>query len=111
MINLSNSYNLNFWRKISNIILKNIFIILHQKKFIIIQNKSWSILEELQKNAEKFKGKDAYRDICQKFEDYKKSLSGLDHVNNPNKIAPSADKERKFNLIIIYKDEAADIDA
>ena len=33
--NIANLYNLNLWRKLANIILKNIFVILHKKNYII----------------------------------------------------------------------------
>ena len=51
--NLSNPYNYNLWRKLSNIILKNIFVILHNKKCTFIQNYSKSVLNQLYKYADK----------------------------------------------------------
>ena len=43
--NLSNPYNFNFWTKLTNIILKNIFIILKKNNFTINQNKEQSIID------------------------------------------------------------------
>ena len=45
--NLANPYNFNLWRKLSNIILKNIFVILHKKKFELIQYYNYSVLNQL----------------------------------------------------------------
>ena len=44
---LSNPYNFNLWRKISNIILKNIFIILKINKFTIFQSVSDKLAKKL----------------------------------------------------------------
>ena len=38
IINLTNQYNYNLWRKISNTILKNIFVILYKKNFRFSKN-------------------------------------------------------------------------
>ena len=50
IIKLSNPYNFNFWRKKTNIILKNIFIILRNNKFTITQEKDDKVLSQLEKN-------------------------------------------------------------
>lgn len=75
LINLLNPYNLIFWRKISNIILKNIFIILLHKKYIIKQNKSQSILIVLKSKDEKFKITDnKTKDIDKRIKIFQESL-------------------------------------
>ena len=45
--NLANPYNFNLWRKLTNIILKNIFVILHKKKFELFQSYNYSVLNQL----------------------------------------------------------------
>ena len=47
IINLANPYNFNLWRKLTNIILKNIFVILHKKKFELFQYDNFSVLKQL----------------------------------------------------------------
>lgn len=74
IIILSNSYNLNFWRKILNIILKNIFIILLHKSYIIKQNKSQSMLILLKNKDKKFKITDNEKiDIDKRIKNIKKT--------------------------------------
>ena len=85
IINISNPCNFNYWRKLANIILKNIFIILKNNKFTIKQNKDQSILEQI------------------KLEN--------NNVERTDTLNPYADKERRFNLIIIEKNGKEDIKA
>ena len=104
--NLSNPYNFNLWRKISNIILKNIFVILNKKNYTISQKFSKQILNELYKRQNEVKDNlvlynkkvAVYKNNLQKQEnDSKNNISKID-------IPPAADKIRFFNLIIILKD-------
>ena len=107
IINLSNPYDFNFWRKLANIILKNIFIILNMKKFDIRQQKKRIILNQL---YSKFKEKNIYinEEIKKKLLDYEKDLEFKNETNTKN-ISDAADKKRDYNLITIYKNEKPDI--
>ena len=107
IINLSDPYDFNFWRKLANIILKNIFIILNMKKFDIRQQKKRIILNQL---YSKFKEKNIYinKEINKKLLDYEKNLEFKNETNTKN-ISDAADKKRDYNLITIYKDEKPDI--
>ena len=123
IINLSNPYNFNFWRKISNIILKNIFIILRDNKLTIVQNKDNSILKKLEKylndkklelniNNKKYnkykKGSKnpVLTNIEEKLKIYKNALKPNKTIQN---ISQAADKERSYNLIVIYNKDKPDI--
>ena len=53
MKNLANLYNFNLWRKVSNMLLKNIFVILKNNKFEFRQNPSNSIKNILISNSYK----------------------------------------------------------
>ena len=72
IINLSNPYNFNLWRKISNILLKNIFIILKNKGFTINQNKDETIYNDLNEIVQKMK-KPNYK-LIKKLKEYKNYL-------------------------------------
>ena len=133
IINLSNPYNFNFWRKITNIILKNIFIILRNNKFTITQEKDDKVLSQLEKNFYNLKSelKEKYENsnmhikinklpICEtisiKIGKYKAELPKKKKTNeNKNKniadISQAADKERSYNLIVIYNKDKPDITA
>jgi len=54
--NLGNPYNYNLWRKLSNIILKNLFVILHKKNYKFLQCYSKSVLNSLKHYESKLKG-------------------------------------------------------
>ena len=102
IINLSNPYNMNFWRKISNIILKNIFVILKNNNFTINQSKDESTLKQLKDYFDDMKTKNnKIRNKIQanliKYENYLK-----DEILSKESSGSSADKERNFNLITIY---------
>ena len=56
--NLYNNYNFNFWRKLSNIILKNILIILYKKKFELFQYYNYSVLNQLNNYRKIFEEKE-----------------------------------------------------
>ena len=105
IINLSNPYDFNFWRKIANIILKNIFVILNMKKFDLRQESKQSILNQL---YSKFKEKKIYinNNIKNRLILYENNLKIKKEINN---LSDAADKKRDYNLIIIYKDDKPDI--
>ena len=107
VINFSNPYNLNFWRKISNIILKNIFIALNKKNFNIIQNKDKALLQQIRTYANDI-SKDRKKEILKKIKDYENDINKA-NVNKTSTDSHSADKERKFNLITIYNKGQADV--
>ena len=99
IINLGNPYNFNLWRKLSNIILKNLFVILHKKKYKLLQYCNRSVLKSLQNYESKFKGKKltAFKDKVKKYED---RLNGqIEGVQSSG--ASAADKERAFNIIVV----------
>ena len=75
IINLSNPYNFNLWRKISNILLKNIFIILKNKGFTINQNKDKTVYDDLSEIIQKTK-KPNYK-IIKKLNKYKNGLEEI----------------------------------
>jgi hypothetical protein len=107
--NLSNPYNFNFWRKLSNIILKNLLIILNNKNFIINQSKNPKLLNLIRK---KFKDGNIFIDskINKKINDYKNGIKDEKKIKTEN-ISNAADKERTFNLITINKEEKPDVTA
>ena len=47
IINLGDPYNYNLWRKLSNIILKNLLVILSKKKYKFLQYKNKAVLSNL----------------------------------------------------------------
>ena len=99
IINLGNPYNFNLWRKLSNIILKNLFVILHKKKYKLLQYCNRSVLKSLQNYESKFKGKKltAFKDKVKKYEE---RLNGqIGGVQSSG--ASAADKERAFNIIVV----------
>ena len=107
VINFSNPYNLNFWRKISNIILKNIFISLNKKNFNIIQNNDKALLEQIRTYANDI-STNKKENILKKIKDYENDIN-KNNVNKTSTGSHSADKERKFNLITIYNKGQADV--
>ena len=99
IINLGNPYNFNLWRKLSNIILKNLFVILHKKKYKLLQYCNRSVLKSLQNYESKFKGEKltAFKDKVKKYEE---RLNGqIGGVQSSD--ASAADKERAFNIIVV----------
>ena len=99
IINLGNPYNFNLWRKLSNIILKNLFVILHKKKYKLLQYCNRSVLKSLQNYESKFKGEKltAFKDKVKKYEE---RLNGqIGGVQSSG--ASAADKERAFNIIVV----------
>ena len=109
LVNLSNPYNFNLWRKIVNIILKNLFIILKKKKFQIKQNKDLSTLQQLKSIIAKMDLSSQIRlRYIHKLEIYEKDLNSNKKTQTKNS-SPSADKERTFNLITIKNNQKNDI--
>ena len=99
IINLGNPYNFNLWRKLSNIILKNLFVILHKKKYKLLQYCNRSVLKSLQNYESKFKGEKltAFKDKVKKYEE---RLNGqIGGVQSSG--ASAEDKERAFNIIVV----------
>ena len=99
IINLGNPYNFKLWRKLSNIILKNLFVILHKKKYKLLQYCNRSVLKSLQNYESKFKGEKlrAFKDKVKKYEE---RLNGqIGGVQSSG--ASAADKERAFNIIVV----------
>ena len=99
IINLGNPYNFNLWRKLSNIILKNLFVILHKKKYKLLQYCNRSVLKSLQNYESKFKGEKltAFKDKVKKYEE---RLNGqIEGVQSSG--ASAVDKEKAFNIIVV----------
>ena len=99
IINLGNPYNFNLWRKLSNIILKNLFVILHKKKYKLLQYCNRSVLKSLQNYESKFKGKKltAFEDKVKKYEErLNGQIGGVQYSG-----ASAEDKERAFNIIVV----------
>ena len=99
IINLGNPYNFNLWRKLSNIILKNLFVILHKKKYKLLQYCNRSVLKSLQNYESKFKGEKltAFKDKVKKYEDRLNEQIGVVQSSG----ASAEDKERAFNIIVV----------
>lgn len=55
IINLGNPYDYNLWRKLSNIILKNLLVILSKKKYKFLQYKNKTVLSNLKYYESKLK--------------------------------------------------------
>ena len=107
--NIINPYNFNLWRKISNIILKNIFIILKKKGHVLSQRCSQSILKELER---RYKSTDIsnLKSYEIKIKNYKDSLKAQKKLSKVED-APSADKKRTFNIIVISNKDGYDVNA
>lgn len=109
--NLVNPYNFNLWRKLSNIILKNVFVILNKNKnYSISQKAIQSTLDGLQDLNNKYKIKEEKK--LKAFQGKLKKLNS--EIKNTKKQSifkgsPAADKERNFSLIIISKNNVPDI--
>ena len=104
---LTNPYNINLWRKVSNIILKNLFVILKNKGFSIRQNAQKIILNNLLSYAQKnnIQNNEGFK---KKISTYKNKLALKPLVSTQNQ-SPSADKERSFNIITLYKKDGPEI--
>ena len=109
--NLSNPYNFNFWTKLTNIILKNIFIILKKNNFTINQNKEQSIIDQIKNMIEKKRfDENINNSINKKITKYEEDLN-RDKGNRTNTENLSSDEKRNFNLITIKKNNKEDITA
>ena len=104
---LTNPYNINLWRKVSNIILKNLFVILKNKGFSIRQNAQKIILNNLRSYAQKNNKQNNYEFLI-KFSEYENKLKSKPSTLTKNQ-SPTADKDRSFNLITLYKDNSPEI--
>ena len=107
--NIINPYNFNLWRKISNIILKNIFIILIKKGHVLSQRCSQSILKELERRYKStdISNQKSYEIKIKNYKDSLKAQKKLSKVED----APSADKKRTFNIIVISNKDGYDVNA
>ena len=90
--NLANPYNFNLWRKLTNIILKNIFVILHKKKFELFQYYNYSVLNQL----------NIYRKY---FPEKRKKEGNNSKKKNDEKNKEKKKEERKENKKEEVKDE------
>ena len=99
IINLGNPYNFNLWRKLSNIILKNLFVILHKKKYKLLQYCNRSVLKSLQNYESKYKGEKltAFEDKVKKYEERLNGQFGGVQSSG----ASTADKEKAFNILLL----------
>ena len=108
-INLSNPHNFNLWRKVSNIILTNIFIILIKKNYIIKQNKGKFIIKQIQSTINKTIFGDKIKNQTTKIVDDLKIKSKDEILNRLVSLSPAVDKNRIYNLINVEKNNRADI--
>ena len=99
--NFANPYNFNLWRKLANIILKNIFLVLNKKNYIIYQNLNTSILTKLKSYASKIPI-EKQKSYNQKVDNYEIKLKEQ-NKNISSASNSAADKDRNFNIIIIEK--------
>ena len=107
MKNLANPYNFNLWRKVSNMLLKNIFVILKNNKYELRQNKSSAIKNILISNAYK---NNLYNDkFKKKIDKYESKLNSSNNNTITQNISNAADKKRAYNLVTIYKNNKPDI--
>ena len=107
MKNLANPYNFNLWRKVSNMLLKNIFVILKNNKYELRQNKSSAIKNILISNAYK---NNLYNDkFKKKIDKYENKLNSSNNNTITQNISNAADKKRAYNLVTIYKNDKPDI--
>ena len=104
---LTNPYNINLWREVSNIILKNLFVILKNKGFSIRQNAQKSILNNLRSYDQKNNKQNNYEFLI-KFSAYENKLKSKPSTLTKNQ-SPAADKDRSFNIITLYKDNSPEI--
>ena len=97
--NLGNPYNYNLWRKLSNIILKNLFVILHKKNYKFLQYYSKSVLNSLKHYEFKLKG-EQLNSFKKKLDEYETKLKKQNEEIS-SKGAPAADKDRYYNIIVV----------
>ena len=104
---LTNPYNINLWRKASNIILKNLFVILKKKGYSICQNAQKAILNNLRSYAKK-NNMQNNDEFIKKILAYENKLNSKTSTITKNQ-SSAADKDRSFNLITLYKDNSPEI--
>ena len=107
MKNLANLYNFNLWRKVSNMLLKNIFVILKNNKFEFRQNPSNSIKNILASNAYK---NNIYNEQFElKIKKYENKFNSYNNNIIIQNLSNAADEKKGYNLVTIYKDNKPDI--
>ena len=99
MINLGNPYNYNLWRKLSNIILKNLLVILSKKKYKFLQYKNKTVLSNLKYYESKLK-KTQLLDFQDKIKKYEENLENQEQ-NISFKGTSLADRKRNYNIIVV----------
>ena len=105
--NFDNHFNFNFWRKLSNIILKNILVILHKKKFILFQYYNSSISYQLTNYRKIFQEKEVKLEEEEKGISYNNKLISYENELNKQKLnikssqISIADKPRNNNIIVV----------
>jgi len=106
---LINPYNLNLWRKLSNVILKNIFVILKKKEYMICQKVDKKLLSQIKNlsNDTNYSSKK----LSEKVNKYEKNINTKGNQGNTTFGNPAADQERGFTLITIKKDGQYDINS
>ena len=97
--NLGNPYNFNLWRKLSNIILKNLFVILNKKNYRFLQYYNKSVLNSLKSYESKFKGKQL-EDFKEKVKLYEDKLKKQEEEISSKGVS-AADRERNYNIIVV----------
>ena len=99
IINLGNPYNYNLWRKLSNIILKNLLVILSKKKYKFLQYKNKTVLSNLKYYESKLK-KTQLLDFQDKIKKYEENSEN--QIQNISfKGTPLADRKRNYNIIVV----------
>lgn len=99
IINLGNPYNYNLWRKLSNIILKNLLVILSKKKYKFLQYKNKTVLSNLKYYESKLK-KTQLLDFQDKIKKYEENLENQEQ-NISFKGTSLADRKRNYNIIVV----------
>ena len=97
IINLGNPYNYNLWRKLSNIILKNLLVILSKKKYKFLQYKNKTVLSNLKYYESKLK-KTQLLDFQDKIKKYEENL---ENQKQNISFTSTADRKRNYNIIVV----------
>ena len=108
--NLFNPFNLNLWRKISCIILKNIFVILKNEKYNICQKVDKSLFFQIKELSEN-KKYSSINGLKEKVNNYENKIKIKGNEDIKIFGSPDIDQERGFNLITILKNDKYDINS
>ena len=108
--NLFNPFNLNLWRKISCIILKNIFVILKNEKYNICQKVDKSLFFQIKELSEN-KKYSSINGLKEKVNNYENKIKIKEKEDIKIFGSPDIDQERGFNLITILKNDKYDINS